>query len=294
MEHGKIYRGMTHDGSARVLVIDSRAIVNTMIDYHKTSPTATAALGRLLTASSMIGSMMGEKECKVTVGVHGSGPLGKLLVVSDYYGNVRGYVENPLADPPRKANGKLDVGAAVGDGTLYVVRDDGVNPTPHVGTVHLVSGEIAEDIAAYFAESEQVPTLCALGVLVGKDGYCLAAGGVLVQLLPFADPSVVDKLEENAKYITNVSELFRQGKSCEEIAALVLGDIEFDPFDEIEVDYLCDCQKERMTRAIRKIGKKEICTMLDEEEAEGKGRSLKVVCQFCNKKYVFTEEELFS
>ena len=294
MEHGRIYRGMTRDGSARVLVIDSTAIVNKIVEYHQSAPTATAALGRLLTASSLIGCMMGEKNNKITVGINGNGPIGKMIAVGDYYGNVRGYAENPLADPPRKPNGKLDVGAAVGAGTLYVIRDDGVSADPHIGTIGLVSGEIAEDIAAYFVESEQVPTLCALGVLVGADGTCVAAGGVLVQLLPFADGAVVDKLEANAVHISNVSELFRRGMSCEEIADLVLGDIPFDPFDEIEVDYLCDCEKERMTRAIKKLGEKEIRSMLDEQEAEGKPRTLEVVCQFCNTVYTFTEEELLS
>ena len=292
MEHGRIYRAMTHDGSARILVVDSTAIVNKMIEYHQSAPTASAALGRLLTATSLIGCMMGEKENKLTVGIHGDGPIGKMIAVGDYYGNVRGYAENPSADPARKPNGKLDVGAAVGKGTLYVIRDDGVSPEPHVGTIALTSGEIAEDIAAYFAESEQIPTLCALGVLIGEGGICLAAGGVLVQLLPFADPAVVDKLEENATHITNVSELFRQGKSCEEIARLSLGDIPYDPFDEIEVDYLCDCGRERMTKALKKLGKKELRSMLDEQEAEGKPRSLEVVCQFCNTVYTFTEEDL--
>lgn len=292
MGQGRIFRGMTQDGSARVLVMDSTAIVNEMIRLHGAAPTSAAALGRLLTATSLIGSLMGEKENKITIGIHGNGPIGKMLAVGDYYGNVRGYVENPYADPPRKINGKLDVSAAVGAGTLYVIRDDGVSPEPHIGTTALRSGEIAEDIAAYFAESEQVPTLCALGVLVAPDGSCAAAGGLLVQLLPFADEAVVDKLEENAPKVSSISELFRRGMTCEEIAALVLGDIPFDAFDEISVDYLCDCGKERMVNAIRKLGEKEIRTMFDEQEAEGKERILEVTCQFCNKKYTFTEQDL--
>ncbi len=294
MEHGRIYRGMTHDGSARILVIDSTAIVDKMIEYHTTAPTATAALGRLLTATSLIGSMMGEKNNKITVGINGNGPIGKMIAVGDYYGNVRGYVQNPLADPARKPNGKLDVGAAVGAGTIYVIRDDGVSPEPHIGTTALSSGEIAEDVAAYFAESEQVPTLCALGVLVGTNGKCIAAGGLLIQLLPFADQSVAEKLEENALKITSISDLIRQGKSCEEIAEIALGDIPFDAFDEIEVDYLCDCSKERMVSAIRKLGEKEIRSMFDEQEAEGKERILEVTCQFCSTHYTFTEEDLLS
>ena len=294
MEHATIFRGMTRDGSARILVIDSRAIVQRAATLHKSAPTATAALGRLLTATSLIGCMMGEKNNKVTVGVQGDGPLGKLLAVADYYGNVKGYVEHPEADPPRKKNGKLDVGAAVGDGSLYVIRDDGVSPNPHIGTVALRSGEIAEDIAAYYAESEQIPTLCALGVLVGADRSCVAAGGIMIQLLPFADPQVVDRLEENAKELSAVSELFRSGKSCEEIAQIALSGIPFDPFDEITVDYECDCSKIRMREALRKVGKKDILEMLDEEEKEGKGRTLKVECQFCNTSYEFGERELLS
>lgn len=294
MEHGTILRGMTSDGSARITVIDSKAIVNEMIRYHKTSHTASAALGRLLTATSLIGCLMGEKENTVTVGIHGAGPLGKLLAVSDYYGNVRGYVENPSAEVPRKPNGKLDVGAAVGGGTLYVIRDDGKSPTPHIGTVGLVSGEIAEDIAAYYAESEQIPTLCALGVLVAPDGSCLAAGGVMIQLLPFADNAVVDLLERNASSLTSVTDLFKSGLSCLDIANIAMKDIPFDPFDEITVDYLCNCSRTRMRDALLKIGEKELKEMLDEEEAEGKTRALTVSCQFCNKSYVFEEHDLIN
>lgn len=293
MEHATIFRGMTKDGSARVIVINSKNIVQQMIDFHHPSHTATAALGRLLTATSMIGCMMGEKENTITIGVHGDGVLGKMLAVGDYYGNVRGYLENPLADVPRKPNGKLDVGGAVGNGTLYVIRDDGVSPTPHIGTVGLTSGEIAEDIAAYYAESEQIPTLCALGVLVGKEGECLAAGGVMIQLLPFADTGVIDLLERNAADLSSVSELFYAGKSCLDIAEIALKDIPFDPFDEIEVDYLCNCSRERMLSALKRVGEKELRNMLAEEEAEGKPRALEIACQFCNNKYQFTENDLF-
>lgn len=292
MEHGTILRGMSRDGSARITVIDSRAIVNTMIDHHHPSPTATAALGRLLTATSLIGCLMGEKENTVTVGIHGDGGIGKMLAVSDYYGNVRGYAEHPEAEVPRKPNGKLDVGALVGNGTLYVIRDDGVAKAPHIGTVELRSGEIAEDIAAYYAESEQIPTLCALGVLVAPDGKCVVAGGVMVQLLPFADGKVIDLLERNAKDISSVTELLHEGKSLMEIAEIAMRDIPFDPFDEIAVDYLCTCSKIRMREALKKVGDKELRTMLDEEEAEGKPRALTVSCQFCNKSYTFGEHDL--
>lgn len=286
-----IFRGMTHDGSARILVMNSKEIVNKSIQIHGTKPTATAALGRLLTATSMIGSMQGEKRDSLTVGIQGDGEAGKLIAVSDYYGNVRGYIENPLADPPRKPNGKLNVSAAVGYGSMYVIRDHGEGEA-QTGTVELRSGEIAEDITNYFAESEQIPTVCALGVLVGGDGVCVAAGGILVQLLPFADEATVARLEENVSRLSGISSYFKDGKTCQEIADTVLEGIPYDPFDEIEVEYLCTCSRERMHGALLKLGEKELFTLFDEEEAEGKPRALTCHCRFCNNDYVFTEQDL--
>ncbi len=288
-----IIRGMSSDGSARVLVIDSRDIVNTAIRYHKTSKTASAALGRLLTGAAMVGSLQGEKTDRITFSVSGDGPIGKLLATADYYGNVKGYIENPTAEVPPKANGKLDVGAAVGRGQLAVIRENG-GSEPHIGTVALDSGEIAEDIARYFAESEQVPTLLALGVLMGGDGTCLAAGGVLVQLLPFADGEVALRLEENAAELFDISRLFHAGKTPLEIAKIAMKGIPFDLFDEITVDYLCDCTRERMLGAVGRVGKKEILQLLDEEEADGHGRELTVSCRFCDASYRFGEEELLA
>ena len=287
----EILRGMSRDGSARILVINSRDIVNAAIGYPHTTPTASAALGRLLTAASMVGSLMGEKQNRITFSVSGDGPIGKMLATADYYGNVKGYIENPAADLPLKANGKLDVGGAVGRGTLAVIREDG-SPEPHVGTVGLVSGEIAEDITRYFAESEQVPTLCALGVTVDRDLTCLAAGGVIVQLLPFADEEVISRLEENAAGLYDISRHFREGKSLTDVAEIAMKNIPFDIFDELTVEYKCDCSRERMLTAIRRVGRPEIEKMLNEEEAEGHARSLEANCRFCNSSYRFSETEL--
>ena len=291
MEQATILRGMTRDGSARIIVLNSRPIVNEAIRIHQTSPVATAALGRLLTACSMMGCMMGEKEDRMSITVTGEGPLGKLIAASDYMGNVRGYVQHPDADVPLKPNGKLDVGSAIGGGTMTVLKDMG-GQEPTNGTIPLVSGEIAEDIASYFAISEQIPTLCALGVLVDKDLSCLAAGGVLVQLLPCADPAVVDQLEKNAASLTNISKQFEKGLSNEQIAAIALDGIEYDLFDEIDVDYKCTCSRERMAAALHSVGKKELRRMLDEQIAEGKPEELTISCQFCNNSYRFTPENL--
>ena len=286
-----ILRGMTRDGSARILVINSTAMVNEMIKAHKTTPTATAALGRTITAASMVGTMLPENGDTVTMSFSGNGEAGKIIAVADYFGNVKGYIQNPLVNPPKKANGKLDVGAAVGAGTLSVVKDVG-GKEPQIGTTEIVSGEIAEDIASYFAISEQIPTLLSLGVLVDKDMSCLAAGGVLVQVMPFPDDETVNLIERNASDLSNISKLIELGHTNESLAEIAMRDIPFDIFDTLEVEYKCDCSRERMRKKIISLGEAEIKNMLAEQEAEGKARELTAVCRFCNSEYTFTEKDL--
>ena len=290
-QNSMMLRGMTRDGSARVLVINSRDMINEMIKTHKTAPTATAALGRLVTAASMIGSMLPEAGDSVTVGFKGEGPLGQILAVADYYGCVKAYVQNPKTDLPRKKNGAPDVGNAIGAGTVFMVRDL-ASGEPQTGTVEIVSGEVAEDIATYFAKSEQVPTVLSLGVLVDTDYSCLAAGGVLIQLMPFPDEETVDLIERNAADLVNLSRHFAAGLSNEEIMEIAMRDIPYDIFDTIEVGYKCDCSAHRMQEKIKSLGKAEILKMLDEQVAEGKARELTAVCRFCNSEYTFSEKEL--
>ena len=288
---GTILRAMTRDGSARLLVINSRDMVNEMIRLHKTAPTATAAVGRALTATSMIGTMLPEAGDTVTVTFDGDGPLGRMICVGDYYGNVKSYVENPAVDPPRKPNGKLDVGTAVGHGTISMVKslaDQG----PQTGLTNLVSGEIAEDIATYFAVSEQIPTVLSLGVLVDRDGSCLSAGGVLVQLMPFPDDETVRLIERNAGELGNLSRMLADGMTLTDIADRMMKDIPYDAFDELTVAYRCDCSRTRMKKKLCSLGREQLADLLAQQEAEGKARELTAVCRFCQRAYTYTEQQL--
>ncbi len=281
----KITRGMTSDGSARFFVINSTEIVNEAVRLHHTAPTATAALGRVLTGASLMGCMLKNKGDSLTLQFKGDGPAGTVLAVADYCGNVKGYIANPACDLPLKENGKLDVGGAVGAGGLYVLKDEG-EKEPYAGISPIINGEIAEDLTHYFARSEQTPTLCALGVLVDIDYTCKAAGGVIIQLLPFADDAVIDGIEKNIPKISNVSALFEKGLSNEEIASIALEGIEFDFFDEIEVGYRCDCSRDRMARGVISLPDSDLQDLFLEENF------IETVCHFCAEKYIFTKEEV--
>lgn len=278
-----IVRAMTRDGSARAVVIDSKSIVERARELHGTSPTATAALGRTLTAASVMGSLMGNADDLLTLRFKGDGNGGTIVATSDYLGNVRGFIQNPNVDLPLKANGKLDVAGCVGSGQLYVLRDVGEHE-PYVGISNIVSGEIAEDIAAYYANSEQVPTLCALGVLVGVDYSVETAGGVLIQLLPNADEGIIDILEKNAAELPPLTSMLKT-MSPEEVLAEFLKGIEFDIFDKMDCEYVCTCSRERTARALMSLKKSDLEEMIVDGGAE-------LSCQFCDKKYKFSASDL--
>lgn len=285
MTKDNVLRAMTRDGAARIIVINSTKIVDTAMRYHGTVPTAAAALGRVMTAASLMGTMLKEPEAQLTVKFKGDGPAGTVLAVSDYEGNVKGYIQNPLAELPKKDNGKLDVGGIIGRGELCVIRDEGTGE-PQTGFCEIVSGEIAEDICSYFAQSEQIPTVCALGVLVDVDLSCKAAGGVLIQLLPGASEETIAAIESNLPQISNISALFDKGLSNEEIAAVALDGLEYDIFDTFPAEYRCDCSKERILHALASFSEKE----LDDTFRDDK--TIEVCCRFCDKKYIFTRDEI--
>ncbi len=282
---------MTSDGSARAFVINSTDIVNEAVRIHGTTPTASALLGRLLTGASLIGSTLGEEQDSLTMTIESLGEAGRVVALSDYMGNVRGYIQNPFAERPLRDDGKLDVGGIVGGGQLSVIKDLG-GEEPTVGSVELVSGEVAVDIASYFAISEQVPTLCALGVLVDVDCTVKAAGGIIVQLLPFADDETVTLIERNSANLGNISGMVDSGMTNKEILDVALKDIPFDVFDEYEVGYRCTCSKERTAKAVASIGKSELLKLFEEQKADDGKDHITVECRFCEKKYEFKIEDL--
>ncbi len=283
---GKLIRCLTTDATVMAMVLDSTDIVARAEQIHQSSAVVTAALGRLLTGASMMGVMLKGRDDTVTLKINGSGPAGVVTAVSDSEGYVRGYAEQPVVEIPLKANGKLDVSGALGtDGFLYVLRDTG-GQEPYVGCVPLVTGEIAEDITTYYAQSEQTPTVCALGVLVNPDLTVSAAGGLLLQLLPFCPESVIDQIEKNIAALPPMTTMLHDGLTPEEIVKKALDGFEFDILDEYEPTYRCTCSRERVERALSTLKPEELRSLPDENGL------VETTCQFCDAVYRFDENDI--
>lgn len=281
-----LVRVLSEDGSVMACAVDGTAIAGKIEETHKTSAVVTAALGRLSIAASMMGYLLKGEDNTLTLRMNGGGPSGSLIAVSNASGNVKAYVENAIVEIPLNSYGKLDVKGAVGtDGTLSVVKDLGLKE-PYVGQIPIVSGEIAEDITSYYATSEQTPTVCGLGVLVNPDLTVRAAGGYLVQLLPFADERCIDVIEENLKEIESVSTMIDKGITPLEICEKLLKGLNPHVLESTKVEYACDCSKERVEKALISIGRAELTRIRDEEE------KCEVACHFCNNKYVFSKDDL--
>ena len=281
----RIIRATAGDGYIKMAVIEAREMVERARTIHNCAPTACAALGRTLCAASLLGEMMKEENGSLTIRINGGGPIGSIVAVSDSKGFVRGYVGDPNVDLPLRSDGKLNVGGAVGrDGMLTVSRDIGLKE-PYIGSVELVSGEIAEDITRYLLESEQVPSACALGVLVDTDLSVRAAGGFIVQLMPGADEKLIDTLEENIFMMDQLTTVLDED-GAEELFAQVLRGLEYHIVGEAEVGYRCPCTRERVEEALACIEKEEL------EEIAAAGEDIEVSCQFCDRKYSFSPSEL--
>lgn len=281
-----ILRGTSKNHGIRIFAADTTSMVEEARRLHNTSPVASAALGRALTASSIMGIMMKGDNDKLTLSINGKGPLGTIVCVADSKGTVKGYVSNPLVDIPSRADGKLDVGSAVGiNGLVTIIKDMGMKE-PYTGQYPLVNGEIAEDLTAYYAYSEQQPSAIALGVLVDVDYSIKAAGGFIVQLMPEAEEKDIDILEKNLSQITSVSHLIDEGKTPEDLINLVLKDLEPMIYEKIPVQYKCDCSRERIEKALISIGKKDLDEIIKEDKLA------EISCHFCNTVYHFNEAEL--
>jgi len=283
---GKLTRAISADGSVMACAIDSTDIVAEIERIHQTSAVVTAGLGRLATAASIMGYMLKGEKDSLTLRINGGGATGSLITVSNYKGDVKAFVENPVVELPLNQYGKLDVKGAIGNnGFLSVIKDLGLKE-PYIGQTPIVSGEIAEDITSYYAVSEQVPTVCGLGVLVNPDLTVKAAGGYLVQLLPFADEKCIETIEQNINEIQSVSSMIDNGLTPEDIINLLLKNLEPNVLEETTTAYKCDCSKERVERALISIGKDELNKMRDEQDES------EVCCHFCNKRYVFSKDDI--
>ena len=282
----QLIRAISKDGHIKATAVSTRALTERARQIHKALPVATAALGRTLAAVSMMGNALKEDGASVTLQIKGGGPLGTLLAVSDNQGNVRGTVDNPVVDLPLRPDGKLDVGAAVGhEGTLTVIRDLNMKE-PYVGSVELLGGEIAEDLASYFVESEQIPTACGLGVLVDRDRSVLRAGGYLIQLLPGAPEGIIDRLEKGIMAAGPVTNLLMENDDPESLLRRVMADFEPEILETVPVEYRCYCSRERMTAALVSLGRKQLTELAEDPNG------IELTCQFCDSRQRFTPEEI--
>ena len=282
---GKLVRSISHDGTVIMMAADTTDIVATAQRVHGTSKVTSAALGRLLTGASFMGQMLKEEKGTITLRINGGGPCGSVIAVADSLGNVKGYVMDPSVELPLKENGKLDVGGAVGtDGYLTVMKDFGTGD-PYTGQVPIVSGEIAEDITSYYAVSEQIPTVCALGVLVNPDKSIACAGGFLIQLLPAADDDTITMVEDCLRKLKPVTTMLAENMTPEDICREVLKPFEMEILDEFDIAFRCDCSRKKVERALISAG-------FEELEDMSKDPVTSVSCQFCTEKYEFTSEDI--
>ena len=279
-------RAICKDAGIKAIAIDAKDIVERAREIHGCEPLACAALGRTLIAASMLGAELKAEDASLTLQIKGGGPLGTITAVSDSEGNVRGYLQNPTVDLPLKGPGKLNVGAGVGtDGQLTVIKDLGMRE-PFIGSVQLVSGEIAEDVTMYLAESEQVPSVCALGVLVDTDKSVWYAGGFIISLLPDATEEDIARIEDNLTKIPSVTTMLHDGLSLEDIIGEVLYGLRIEFLEESFPEYRCNCSEDRVTRALISMGVRELKSLMQEQE------SVEVTCQFCDKIYRFDRPQL--
>ena len=282
----KLVRAITADGMVKAVAVSTRDLTERARNIHTTLPVATAALGRSLAAASMMGNALKDPKASLTLQIKGGGPLGTVLAVSDSEGNVRGYVQDPHVDIPLRPDGKLDVGSAVGcDGNLVVIKDLGMKE-PYVGSVALLGGEIAEDLAAYFVESEQIPTACALGVLVNRDQSVKVAGGYIIQLLPGAGEDIITMVEGGVLAAGPVTTLLEQNDDPEALLRTVLSDFDVEILESSPIEYRCYCSRERVERALVSLGKEELESILQEQGG------CELTCQFCDTIHTFTGDQL--
>lgn len=282
----KLKKFMSHVDMVKISCVETTELVEEARKIHQTNPTPTAALGRTLTMAVLMGTMMKNEADKLTIQILGDGPAGQIIAVSNKNGEVKGCIANPMAEAPLKPNGKLNVSAIIGKGQLNVIKDIGLKE-PYVGNVPLQTGEIAEDFAYYYAMSEQTASAVALGVLVEKDGSVKKAGGYVLQIMPDTPDEIISLIEQRLKESKSITQMLEEGMTLEEIAKYISDDLATYEVEELHPKYKCDCSRERMEKALISIGKKDIMELAEDEETE-------LTCQFCNKKYKFSKEEILN